>query len=365
MIIQQWQKVEYMSHEVETMAWANEVPWHRLGREVSDDLNPSQILRIADLDWQVNLKPVEWTNAKKITQKDKKYKSLVRSAHTRIDGTNVPEQILCTGLTDEYKPIQNSRIADFFKEYIENGVATMETAISLFDGQIVILMAKTNENFSLAGGDKIEQYLYCASYHTGRDKLKIRSSNTRVVCNNTFSYSLHQNAVVEGLISHRFEFTNEVESQVKSDLGISIDQMNKFKEQSELLASKKLKENDLLNYLLVVYQPELLKEKSFDMSKMFDKGYEFRPSMNVNRSYGAFHDTFESDGKTHKLENTGNDLASCKDDTWWKAFNAVTYNEDHLRGGSKRDEFRTERALLENSSIKAKALDTALELVSQ
>jgi len=365
MIIQQWQKVEYMSHEVETMAWANEVPWHRLGREVSDDLNPSQILRIADLDWQVNLKPVEWTNAKKITQKDKKYKSLVRSAHTRIDGTNVPEQILCTGLTDEYKPIQNSRIADFFKEYIENGVATMETAISLFDGHIVILMAKTNENFELAGGDKIEQYLYCASYHTGRNKLRIRSSNTRVVCNNTFSASLRENVAIKGLISHRIEFTDSIEKQVKEDLGISVEQMRKFKEQSELLASKKLKENDLLNYLLVVYQPELLKEKSFDMSKMFDKGYEFRPSMNVNRSYGAFHDTFESDGKTHKLENTGNDLASCKDDTWWKAFNAVTYNEDHLRGGSKRDEFRTERALLENSSIKAKALDTALELASQ
>ena len=365
MIIQQWQKVEYMSHEVETMAWANEVPWHRLGREVSDDLNPSQILRIADLDWQVNLKPVEWTNAKKITQKDKKYKSLVRSAHTRIDGTNVPEQILCTGLTDEYKPIQNSRIADFFKEYIENGVATMETAISLFDGHIVILMAKTNENFELAGGDKIEQYLYCASYHTGRNKLRIRSSNTRVVCNNTFSASLRENVAIKGLISHRIEFTDSIEKQVKEDLGISVEQMRKFKEQSELLASKKLKENDLLNYLLVVYQPELLKEKSFDMSKMFDKGYEFKPSRNINKSYGAFHDIFESDGKKHKLENTGNDLASCKDDTWWKAFNAVTYNEDHLRGGSKRDEFRTERALLENSSIKAKALDTALELASQ
>ena len=59
-----------MSHEVETMAWANEVPWHRLGRKVEDNLTPDQILRVADLDWKVNLKPVEWTNAKKITQKD-------------------------------------------------------------------------------------------------------------------------------------------------------------------------------------------------------------------------------------------------------------------------------------------------------
>ena len=353
-----------MSHEVETMAWANEVPWHRLGREIGNDATPDQILRVADLDWNVNLKPVEWTGVDGISRKDEKWKSLVRASHTRIDGTFVPEQLLASGLTDQYKPIQNIRMAKFFDEYIKSGVATMETAISLFNGKIVVLVAKTNKNFELAGGDKIEQYLYCASYHTGRDQVKIRSSNTRVVCNNTFSYSLRENAAVQGLISHRYDFTNSIEQQIKSDLGISLEQMKEFKEKTEFLATKKLKEKDLLNYLLVVYQPELLKEKSFDMSKMFDKGYEFRPNTFVNKSYGAFHDTYESEGKTHKLENTGNDLASCKDDTWWKAFNAVTYNEDHLRGGSKKDEFRTERALLENSSIKAKALDTALELAS-
>jgi hypothetical protein len=255
-------------------------------------------------------------------------------------------------------------MAKFFDEYIKSGVATMETAISLFNGRIVILTAKTNEKFELAGGDKIEQFLICASYHTGRDQVKIRSSNTRVVCNNTFSYSLRENAAVQGLISHRYDFTNSIEKQIKSDLGISLEQMKEFKEKTEFLATKKLKEKDLLNYLLVVYQPELLKEKSFDMSKMFDKGYEFKPSMNVNRSYGAFHDKFENNGKTYKLQNTGNDLKSCYNDTWWKAFNSVTYNEDHLRGGNSKDEHRTKRALLENNSIKTKALDVALELAA-
>ena len=363
--ISAWQKVEYiMSHEVETMAWANEVPWHRLGREIGNDATPDQILRVADLDWNVKMKPVEWTNAEGISQKDEKYFSLVRDAHTRIDGTEVPEQILSSGLTDQYKPIQNSRMAKFFNEYIDNGVATMETAISLFNGRIVVLVAKTNENFELAGGDKIEQYLYCASYHTGRDQVKIRSSNTRVVCNNTFSVSLRENAQVQGLISHRYDFTNSIEPQVKQDLGISVEQMKEFKEKTEFLATKKLKEKDLLNYLLVVYQPELLKEKDFNVSKLMNDGYEFKPNMNVNRSYGAFHDTFEQNGKTYKLQNTGNDMKSCFDDTWWKAFNSVTYNEDHLRGGNTRDEHRTKRALLENNSIKTKALDVALELAA-
>jgi phage/plasmid-like protein (TIGR03299 family) len=353
-----------MSHEVETMAWANEVPWHRLGRRIGDDATPDQILRVADLDWNVSMKPVEWKNADGIYQQSDKYFSLVRDAHTRIDGEQIQEQVLTSGLTDQYIPIQNSRIAKFFDEYIKNGVATMETAMSLFNGRIVILVAKTNEKFELAGGDKIEQYLYCASYHTGRDQVKIRSSNTRVVCNNTFSASLRENAQVQGLISHRYDFTNSIEQQVKQDLGISIEQMKEFKEKTEFLATKKLKENDLLNYLLVVYQPELLKEKNFNVSKLMSDGYEFKPNMNVNRAYGAYHDTFEQNGKTYKLKNTGNDLKSCFDDTWWKAFNSVTYNEDHLRGGSTRDEFRTKRALLENNSVKSKALDVALELAA-
>ena len=351
-----------MSHEVETMAWANEVPWHRLGYQIGDDATPEQILRVADLDWNVNMKPVQWTNAVGESQESEKYFSLVRESHTRQDGTIVPEQILSSGLTDQYKPIQNMRMAKFFNEYIDNGVATMETAMSLFGGRIVILVAKTNENFELAGGDKIEQYLYCASYHTGRDQVKVRSSSTRVVCNNTFSASLRENAAVQGLISHRYDFTTSIEKQVKEDLGISVEQMKAFKEKTEFLATKKLKENDLLNYLLVVYKPELLKEKNFNVSKLMSDGYEFKPNMNVNRSYGAFHDTFEQNGKTYKLKNTGNDLKSCFDDTWWKAFNSVTYNEDHLRGGNTRDEHRTKRALLENNSIKTKALDVALEL---
>ena len=39
------------------------------------------------------------------------------------------------------------------------------------------------------------------------------------------------------------------------------------------------------------------------MAKMWDKGYEFKPSKNVNNSYGAFHDRFTNNGKTYKLEN--------------------------------------------------------------
>ena len=39
-----------MSHNVETMAWVGEVPWHGLGKEVPQDLSPKQMLKAAGLD---------------------------------------------------------------------------------------------------------------------------------------------------------------------------------------------------------------------------------------------------------------------------------------------------------------------------
>ena len=42
-----------MAHEVETMAYAGELPWHGLGTKVSNDLTPFQMQQKAGLDWVV------------------------------------------------------------------------------------------------------------------------------------------------------------------------------------------------------------------------------------------------------------------------------------------------------------------------
>ena len=361
-----------MTHGVETMAWANDVPWHGLGRKVNSDLTPDQILLHADLDWSIFKKQVQWTAHDNVIMSSDKYFSLVREAHERIDGTKVPEQIVGTQwVTDQYNIIQNSRQAKFFKEYIDAGMATMETAISLFGGRIVLLMAKTNNSFELAGGDKIEQYIYFANYHSGRDKARIRSSNIRVVCNNTLSASLRSGAKVDGLISHRVDFTNDLEKQFKEDHGIATSQMTTYQEKLEKLASKKLKENDLVNYLLLVYQPELLRDKNFSFKKFnsdtdWTFNQDFKVNANVKRSFNAFHDIYEANGKIYPLKNTGNDLKSMQDDNFNKGFQAICYNESHLKGGSsdKAIQMRTQEVLLSDTTVSERALDVGLSLVA-
>jgi hypothetical protein len=48
-----------MSHELEIvngkaqMAYAGQLPWHRLGTKVEDDLTPAEFQKAAGLDWDV------------------------------------------------------------------------------------------------------------------------------------------------------------------------------------------------------------------------------------------------------------------------------------------------------------------------
>ena len=55
-----------MSHEVETMAYAGEVPWHGLGVPVSNDLTPTMMMEKAGLDWRVEEVPTyaDWNGEK-------------------------------------------------------------------------------------------------------------------------------------------------------------------------------------------------------------------------------------------------------------------------------------------------------------
>ena len=84
----------------------------------------------------------------------------------------------------------------------------------------------------------------------------------------------------------------------------------------------------------------------------------------INRCYGVWHDRYESGGKSFKLQNTGN---AVRNDTLWKAFNCITYNEDHLRGGADNIDSRLKNNFLTNGkdNIKTKAMETALELAAQ
>ena len=46
-----------MAHEVETMAYAGQVPWHGLGKQVDNNMSPDEMLKAAQIDWTVSKRP--------------------------------------------------------------------------------------------------------------------------------------------------------------------------------------------------------------------------------------------------------------------------------------------------------------------
>lgn len=164
-----------MSHEVETMAYAGQVPWHGLGARIDDNISPEEMLKAAGLDWQVDLLPLkaDKPDGTQISVKDRF--ALVRSDNNRV----------LTIAGKSWRPLQNSEMLDFVGRYTRAGGAMLETAGSLRNGRTVWALANLNKGFALAGGDKVDGYLLFTSPHEVGRAITVRTTTVRVVCKNT------------------------------------------------------------------------------------------------------------------------------------------------------------------------------------
>ena len=306
-----------MAHEVETMAYAGEVPWHGLGVKVIDDLTPDQMLVKAGLDWSVDKVPtyIDY-NGQKIPTSDS---ALVRSSDGKI----------LSVVSDDWNPVQNHEAFEFFNDFVMSGNMKMHTAGSLREGKSVWALAKVDEDFEILGGDRVEPYLLFSNPHEYGKSIDIRFTAIRVVCNNTLTLALGSTSDLVVRLNHRRVFDGDM---VKRTLGVAHNKMSTYKEAAEFLATKRYTEETLSNYLREIF-PSLSKENKEVMS---------RPAEQVL----SVVDT-----------QPGADFAR---GSWWNAFNAVTFTTDHVLGHS--NDSRMQSAWYgQNRQRKITALNKAIE----
>lgn len=311
-----------MAHMVETMAYAGAVPWHGLGVQVPSDLSPAQMLDKAGLDWTVQKIPAfadidgQKTNVG--------WSALVRST----------DHEMLSVVSNDWNPVQNYEAFEFFHEYCAAGDMEMHTAGSLRGGQIVWVLAKIKQSFDLFKGDTVESFLLFTNPHKFGQSIDVRFTPIRVVCNNTLTLSLSQNADRMVKKSHRTEFDA---AQVKEQLGIATDKLAKYKEMAAFLGSKR-------------YTNETLKEY---FNRIF-------PVLAYNKEKGPQRKEL-SKSATLALETIATQPgAQFAEGSWWQAFNAVTYLTDHKIGKSA-DNRLTSAWFGPNKNLKVKALETAVE----
>jgi len=313
-----------MSHEVETMAYAGQVPWHGLGTKVAADLTPRQMQKQAGLDWSVVKRP-----------------SFVTFDGDMIEtGTNAllresDNTVLSPSVGDGWEPVQNSEAFDFFNEFCLAGDMEMHTAGSLKNGQIVWVLAKIKESFDVLGEDRVDNYMLFSNPHQYGKSLNVRMTPTRVVCNNTLTMSLNGATNNEVKLNHRREFNADL---VKDQMGLAHEKFEQYRDAARFMASKKAKFSDLITFYNEVFPAANTKKK------------EAKEYADLSTTAKAAFDVLET--------QPGAEMAM---GTWWNALNSVTFITDHKLGRST-DARMASAWFGINQTRKLKATNIALEM---
>lgn len=171
--------LEFVNGEAAFFSGENQPAWHGHGTVIEGLATATEALELAKLDWDVNLKPLQFVDDDGTAHLISDRFSVNRSNDNRVLGI----------VSDGYKPFQNREVFAFMDSMIDSGDASFTTAGSLAGGKRVFMSAKIGDVFDVAG-DEHYQYLLVYSSHDGTKALTAAVTNVRAVCQNTVTMAL-------------------------------------------------------------------------------------------------------------------------------------------------------------------------------
>lgn len=237
--------------ENDTMFSVKEKPWHGLGTVVENAPSVKEAIHLAGLDWQAELKPLQTLDGDNVET----HKAVFRNDNNTLLGV----------VGSQYKPLQNIDAFAWFEPFVENGLVTLETAGSLFNGKKVFILANTKAEADVVAGDTVQSYILLSNSHDGSSSVKVGFTPIRVVCNNTLTCA--ENNDLSKLI--RVRHTNSVVENLKLVRDIMDTVNNQFTatvEQYKYLATKDVNILDLQKYVKQVFSEAKLEDiiRSYD-----------------------------------------------------------------------------------------------------
>lgn len=159
------------------------IPWHRLGTVVQD-LPYDDVLRLAGLDWEVQLAPVfAFPETSTVALDAENFRAVVRH---NLSGDE-PDRVLSI-VSNDYQVLQNAHGLEFLRILMDAGDIQVETAGSLRDNRVVWVCARMDRNITI-GGDETIPYLVFRTSHDGSMAAGVTAGPVRVVCANTLRMS--------------------------------------------------------------------------------------------------------------------------------------------------------------------------------
>lgn len=219
--------------------------WHGLGTVVEKAPSPQEALRLARLDWQVQLHKLNYlTDLAPGTQR------LVPVEHRAVVRHNADGSTATLGVVGpEYTVIQNSVLAELAEQFNRDGVVKVESAGSLNGGARVWFLLK-GETIEARPGDETHPYILLSNAHDGSAALTASGTTVRVVCSNTLAMALGSSRKIA------FRHTSGIASRVEEIARVSrefVAGRDLRMEQMRALAAKQLTREEVENFFMGVY----------------------------------------------------------------------------------------------------------------
>jgi phage/plasmid-like protein (TIGR03299 family) len=319
-----------MAHQLENMAFVNEVPWHGLGNQLTAKQPIEVWAKQAGMAFDIKEAPVRY-----MTESIGSLGAIMSFPEQKVlyrSDTNAALSVV----SSRYHVVQPREILEFYRDLTEISGFELETAGVLKEGRKVWALAKTNHTSVLKGNDVVNAYLLLATACDGTLATTAQFTSIRVVCNNTLAIALNNNAGAVK-VPHNTSFDPRA---VKKQLGISVSTWDGFMYRMKTLSERKVKSHEAMNFFLRVLA---------DTDNVSG-------GLSNERAIKKVQALYDGQGK-------GAELASSKS-TAFGLLNAVTEYVDHERRARSTD-YRLDSAWFgQGAALKQKALDQALQMVA-
>ena len=330
-----------MAHEVQTMAYVGETPWHGLGNA----LTPNQPIEVwaeqAGMNWRIESSDVSYyaqhAAGGQLIMPFSDNKVLYRS--DTLEPLSVVSQ--------RYQEVQPSEILEFYRDLTEQADFELETAGVLKGGRKFWALAKTGQSTALKGKDVSNGYILLATACDGTLATTAQFTSIRVVCNNTLAISLADKSGSVVKVPHSTVFDA---AKVKNQLGISINQWNEHMYQMKQLTERRVTQAEATNYLNRLFNDVDDTLIMFPTNKKTQKAVPNAKAMNQILS------KFNGQGR-------GSDLDSARD-TAYGLLCAVTEFTDHERRAMSTDHRLDSAWFGTGANLKQKGLEEAMRLIA-
>lgn len=343
-----------MAHEIESMFYMGEEPWHGLGTRVDAAPTVEQAIKAAGMDWRVNavpmmlpdgreVRPVEMDQAGKL-HAGGAWRATVRETDGQILGVVGPK----------YEVVQNREAFGFFNEWITAGVATLHTAGSLRGGRRVWVLAQANmDPLDIVRGDAVRGFVLLSHGHDGTMAVRVGFTPVRVVCANTLALAHGHDGSKLLRVKHTAGVKQSLD-MIREAMDVARADFAATAEQYRALARRAIDRRTLEAYVKSVFRranaPAALVHSS-QAGAMEDESDGARV---VPRVMALLDGGLRGD-RMLPAPSTGINF--------WRAYNAVTEYVDHEKGNDRAS--RLDSAWFgSGAETKRRALDLALKFAA-